>query len=89
MTTGMARGLTLAELSNERFEGRHPAALNFGDCCTYAVASVWGEPLLCIEDDFARTDLLLVSLDPHELSAASEQPHKLGRRPIGLSRDLG
>jgi ribonuclease VapC len=35
----------------------------FGDCCTYEVASVAGEPLLCLGDDFAKTDLLLVSLD--------------------------
>lgn len=28
-------------------KGRHPAALNFGDCCTYAIASLAGEPLLC------------------------------------------
>ena len=44
-------------------KGRHPAALNFGDCCAYAVASSLGEPLLCIGDDFAKTDLLLVSID--------------------------
>lgn len=44
-------------------KGRHPAALNFGDCCTYAVASLAGEPLLCIGDDFIKTDLLLASLD--------------------------
>jgi ribonuclease VapC len=50
-------------------KGRHPAALNFGDCCTYAIASVAREPLLCIGDDFARTDLLLVGLDADELSA--------------------
>jgi ribonuclease VapC len=54
-------------------KGRHPAALNFGDCCTYAVASVAGESLLCIGDDFARTDLLLVSLDKDEKSADAEQ----------------
>jgi ribonuclease VapC len=47
-------------------KGRHPAALNFGDCCTYAVASLTGEPLLCVGDDFARTDLLLVRLAPDE-----------------------
>ena len=47
-------------------KGRHPAALNFGDCCAYAVASVAGEPLLCVGDDFAKTDLLLVSLDTNE-----------------------
>ena len=43
-------------------KGRHPAALNFGDCCTYAVASLADEPLLCVGDDFANTGLLLVSL---------------------------
>lgn len=37
--------------------GRHPAALNFGDCLTYAVASLNGEPLLFVGDDFARTDV--------------------------------
>ena len=47
-------------------KGRHPAALNFGDCCAYAVASVAGEPLLCLGDDFAQTDLLLVSLNPDQ-----------------------
>jgi ribonuclease VapC len=43
-------------------KGRHPAALNFGDCCAYAIASLAGEPLLCVGDDFAKTDLLLVDL---------------------------
>ncbi|WP_028663132.1 type II toxin-antitoxin system VapC family toxin [Saccharomonospora halophila] len=41
---------------------RHPAKLNFGDCCTYAVARLAGEPLLCVGDDFTRTDLELVPL---------------------------
>jgi len=49
-------------------KGRHPAALNFGDCCTYAIASLAGEPLLCVGDDFARTDLLLVALDGRDAS---------------------
>ncbi len=40
-------------------KGRHPAALNFGDCLTYAVARVANEPLLCLGTDFARTDLTL------------------------------
>lgn len=35
----------------------HPAALNFGDCFSYALASETGEPLLFKGDDFARTDL--------------------------------
>lgn len=38
-------------------KGRHPARLNDGDCLTYAVARLAGEPLLCIGDDFAQTDL--------------------------------
>ena len=37
--------------------GRHPAALNFGDCMAYAVASVAGLPLLFTGEDFARTDI--------------------------------
>jgi ribonuclease VapC len=37
--------------------GRHPAALNFGDCLTYAIAKLANEPLLFIGEDFARTDL--------------------------------
>ncbi len=41
-------------------KGRHPAALNFGDCLTYAVAAVAGEPLLCVGNDFAQTDLKLM-----------------------------
>ncbi len=41
-------------------KGRHPAALNFGDCLTYATATLAGEPLLCVGDDFAQTDLALV-----------------------------
>ncbi|RCW39529.1 ribonuclease VapC [Halopolyspora algeriensis] len=44
----------------ERFgKRRHPAGLNFGDCLTYATASVAGEPLLCTGDDFPETDLAL------------------------------
>jgi ribonuclease VapC len=41
--------------------GRHPARLNFGDCLTYAVAKVAGEPLLCVGNDFAQTDLDLAA----------------------------
>ncbi|MDR0342210.1 MAG: type II toxin-antitoxin system VapC family toxin [Nocardiopsaceae bacterium] len=43
-------------------KGRHPASLNFGDCCAYATASVAREPLLCVGDDFPQTDLALVPL---------------------------
>jgi ribonuclease VapC len=38
-------------------KGRHAAALNFGDCLTYAVARLAQEPLLCVGNDFPRTDL--------------------------------
>jgi ribonuclease VapC len=40
-------------------KGRHPAALNYGDCMTYATARLAAEPLLCTGDDFAQTDLEL------------------------------
>ena len=37
--------------------GNHPAALNFGDCFAYALASVTGEPLLFKGEDFPQTDI--------------------------------
>ena len=44
--------------SFERYgKGRHRAALNFGDCLTYAVAHVAGMPLLFTGQDFSQTDL--------------------------------
>jgi ribonuclease VapC len=43
-------------------KGRRRAALNFGDCFSYALATVLNEPLLCKGDDFAHTDLALVTL---------------------------
>ena len=41
-------------------KGRHAAALNFGDCLTYAVASLAGQPLLYVGEDFSKTDLARV-----------------------------
>ena len=38
-------------------KGRHPAALNIGDCFSYALARATGFPLLFKGDDFSRTDL--------------------------------
>lgn len=38
-------------------KGRHPAALNFGDCFAYACARHAGVPLLYKGDDFAHTDI--------------------------------
>ena len=40
-------------------KGRHPAALNFGDCFAYALAKISGETLLAKGDDFRRTDIEL------------------------------
>jgi len=42
-------------------KGRHPAALNMGDCWAYATARMTGEPLLFKGDDFARTDVKSVA----------------------------
>ncbi|MCL2590474.1 MAG: type II toxin-antitoxin system VapC family toxin [Betaproteobacteria bacterium] len=36
----------------------HPAQLNFGDCAVYALATVLGEPLLFVGNDFSQTDIL-------------------------------
>lgn len=41
-------------------KGRHPARLNFGDCLTYALAEERGLPVLCVGDEFARTDLEII-----------------------------
>jgi ribonuclease VapC len=38
-------------------KGRHPAALNFGDCFSYALAKSTGEPLLAKGTDFGLTDI--------------------------------
>lgn len=40
--------------------GRHPAALNFGDCFAYAVAHLGDLPLLFKGDDFTQTDVAAV-----------------------------
>ena len=51
----------LARAAYEKFgRGHHRAALNLGDCCTYALARSSGEPLLCKGEDFAQTDVAIV-----------------------------
>lgn len=40
--------------------GRHRAALNFGDCFSYALAVSRGQALLFVGDDFAQTDVSVV-----------------------------
>jgi len=37
--------------------GRHKAALNFGDCLSYATAATAGDSLLFVGDDFMHTDV--------------------------------
>ena len=38
-------------------KGRHAAGLNFGDCFSYALAKLTGEPLLFKGEDFKQTDI--------------------------------
>lgn len=50
----------IARQAFNRFgKGRHRAALNYGDCFSYALAIFADEPLLCKGDDFAHTDVTL------------------------------
>ncbi len=50
--------LLVARSAFRRFgKGRHAAGLNFGDCASYALAQLSGEPLLFKGDDFAATDV--------------------------------
>lgn len=37
--------------------GRHGAALNYGDCFSYALSICTNEPLLFVGDDFSQTDV--------------------------------
>jgi ribonuclease VapC len=48
----------LARAAYEKYgKGYHPAALNLGDCCSYALSRSSGEPLLFKGNDFSRTDI--------------------------------
>jgi ribonuclease VapC len=60
--------IEIAPLTSEQMEiarsawrkygkGRHPAGLNIGDCCSYALAKCVGEPLLFKGGDFSQTDI--------------------------------
>jgi ribonuclease VapC len=52
--------VAVARIAWRRYgKGRHPAALNFGDCFAYALAKISGEPLLAKGDDFLQTDIEL------------------------------
>jgi ribonuclease VapC len=55
--------IDLATTAWDRFgRGNSPARLNYGDCFSYALARHLDVPLLCVGDDFSRTDLDLVEL---------------------------
>lgn len=54
--------LAIAREGWRRFgKARHEAALNFGDCFSYALASASGEPLLFKGADFSRTDVAVAA----------------------------
>jgi ribonuclease VapC len=49
---------SIAASAFDRFgKGRHPAALNLGDCFAYACAKANDAPLLYKGDDFGKTDV--------------------------------
>lgn len=53
-----AEHAALARQAFRRFgKGRHPAALNFGDCIAYSVAKFENAPLLFKGNDFIHTDI--------------------------------
>ncbi len=58
---------TQAELARRAWQkygkGRHPAGLNLGDCCVYALAELRDEPILAKGNDFARTPIQVVALN--------------------------
>lgn len=58
-----AEQIDIARLAYRTFgKGRHRAALNFGDCFSYALSKTSGEPLLFKGQDFSETDVAAVAL---------------------------
>ncbi len=57
----VAQDAGLADTARRAFlhygKGRHPAALNLGDCASYALARERNLPILFKGNDFAQTDL--------------------------------
>lgn len=55
--------MELARLAWRKYgKGRHPAGLNIGDCCSYALSKYSGEPLLYKGVDFVQTDIESVQI---------------------------
>lgn len=61
----VAQDAELVEAARHAFlrygKGRHSAALNLGDCASYALAKTRNLPLLFKGNDFPRTDLTAVA----------------------------
>jgi ribonuclease VapC len=61
----VAHDAELAKAARQAFlrygKGRHSAALNLGDCASYALAKTRSLPLLAKGNDFPRTDLITVA----------------------------
>lgn len=75
--------IEIVPINDEQFEiarrawrefgkGRHPAGLNIGDCCSYALSKYSGEPLLFKGDDFSKTDVLS-ALPPERLPGTTPE----------------
>lgn len=54
---GPAEWVIAVEAFRRFGRGRHPAALNFGDCLAYATARASRDTLLFVGTDFAKTDI--------------------------------
>jgi ribonuclease VapC len=54
-------------------KGRHRAGLNYGDCFSYALATVMDEPLLYKGDEFTRTDVITVRLPGREPEPGADE----------------
>jgi ribonuclease VapC len=53
-----AQGMLARRAFGQYGRGRHVAALNFGDCFSYALAKSLDDMLLFKGEDFARTDIV-------------------------------
>lgn len=58
MPIGAQEGRSALDAHDAYGKGRHPAALNMGDCFAYACAKTLGASILFKGEDFARTDLI-------------------------------
>jgi len=79
---------TQAEIARDAWyelgKGRHPAGLNIGDCCSYALARSEGLPLLYKGEDFRQTDIEGIELrgdSPEASETGSQTPEEGGFSP--------